>query len=162
MADSVSQLTGGAPGPDAAELTKLARPNFDLSKVKAATPQEAKKLGQDFEAMFLEEMMKPMFEGVRKPNAMFGGGHGEEVFQSLMVQQYAKSFAQRGGIGVAQQIERIALHNGQVAASDSAAAAKPTASAPSAPPVNALAVQPTLDAGQLPPVQSFAQKLPRF
>lgn len=108
-------LMAAMPGPDAAEMTRLARPAIDLTKIKAATPEQAKKLGQDFEAMFLTEMMRPMFEGVSKPNSLFGGGHGEEVYGSMMVQQYANAFAKHGGIGIAKQIEKIALKNSGLA-----------------------------------------------
>ena len=122
MANNISgTLNAASPGVDSVEISRLSRPAVDVNKVKAATPEEAKKLGQDFEAMFLEEMMRPMFAGVSKPNAMFGGGHGEEAFQTMMVQEYAKAFAKRGGIGVAKQIENIALNNGQKM-SDAAAA----------------------------------------
>ncbi|MCX8506409.1 MAG: rod-binding protein [Alphaproteobacteria bacterium] len=114
MANSISgTLNAASPGVESVELSRLSRPAIDVNKVKATTPEEAKKLGQDFEAMFLEEMMRPIFADVSKPNAMFGGGHGEEVFQTMMVQEYAKSFAKRGGIGIAKQIEKIALNNGQ-------------------------------------------------
>ena len=122
MANSISgTLNAASPGVDSVELSRLSRPAVDLNKVRATTPGEAHKLGQDFEAMFLEEMMRPMFAGVSKPNAMFGGGHGEEAFQTMMVQEYAKAFAKRGGIGVAKQIEKIALGNGQKPSDNSAA-----------------------------------------
>ena len=75
MANSISgTLNAASPGVDSVELSRLSRPAIDVNKVKATSPEEAKKLGQDFEAMFLEEMMRPMFAGVSKPNAMFGGG----------------------------------------------------------------------------------------
>ena len=36
----------------------------------------------------------------------FGGGHGEEVFRSMMNEQYAQSMVQAGGIGLADNIYR--------------------------------------------------------
>lgn len=58
---------------------------------------------QDFEAMFITEMMKPMFEEI-KPDPMFGGGKGEEIFQGMMLEQYGKMIAQTGGIGIADAV----------------------------------------------------------
>ncbi len=59
---------------------------------------------KDFEAVFLSEMMKPMFEGL-EPDAQFGGGKGEEVFQGFMIQEYGKLMAQTGQIGIATQVK---------------------------------------------------------
>ena len=59
---------------------------------------------QEFEAMFLTEMLRPMFEQV-KPDPMFGGGKGEEVFQGLMLEEYGKQMAESGGIGLAEHVK---------------------------------------------------------
>ncbi|MCB1682505.1 MAG: rod-binding protein [Rhodospirillales bacterium] len=59
---------------------------------------------QQFEAVFLTEMMKPMFEGL-STDGMFGGGKGEEIFRSLLLQEYGKKVAQTGGIGLSTQIK---------------------------------------------------------
>lgn len=56
---------------------------------------------QDFEASFLTEMLRPMFEEVNQPDDLFGGGKGEEVFSNMMVDEYGKQMAARGGIGLA-------------------------------------------------------------
>jgi len=56
---------------------------------------------QDFEAMFLSELIKPMFENL-EVDAIFGGGKGEEVFRDLLTQEYGKKMAESGGIGIAK------------------------------------------------------------
>lgn len=58
---------------------------------------------QEFEASFLSEMMRPMFEGI-KPDPMFGGGKGEEIFQGMMIDEYGKKMAGSGGIGLAAYV----------------------------------------------------------
>lgn len=60
---------------------------------------------QEFEAVFLSEMMKPMFEGIETA-APFGGGKGEEIFQSFLVQEYGKIMAQTGKIGIADHVQQ--------------------------------------------------------
>ena len=57
----------------------------------------------EFEAVFLSEMLKPMFQGI-ETDGMFGGGKGEEVFRSFMLQEYGKIMSQTGGIGLADHV----------------------------------------------------------
>lgn len=74
---------------------------------QAAAGKDMKKIedaAHEFEAMFLTEMMRPMFEGI-KSDDMFGGGKGEDMFQGLMVQEYGKKIADAGGIGLASHIK---------------------------------------------------------
>ena len=63
---------------------------------------------EEFEAVFLATMLGPMFEGI-ETDGPFGGGHGEEVFRSLMLQEYGKVMAKRGGIGLADHIMQSML-----------------------------------------------------
>lgn len=78
------------------------------------TEKQLKKIDEtakDFEAVFISEMMKPMFEGL-KTDTMFGGGQAEEMFRSIMIQEYGKSMAQTGSIGIADQV-KASLINAQ-------------------------------------------------
>ncbi len=59
---------------------------------------------KDFEAMFVTEMMKPMFAQL-KPDPRFGGGKGEEIFQGMMLQEYGKMMAETGQLGIADSIK---------------------------------------------------------
>lgn len=65
----------------------------------------AKKVAREFEAMFVGMMLKSMRETVGK-DKLTGGGHGEEVYQPLLDQEYAKAASERGGIGLARMIEK--------------------------------------------------------
>ncbi len=56
-----------------------------------------------FEASFLSQMLKPMFEGL-KTDGMFGGGHAEETWRGFMVEAMAKQTVSAGGIGLADQV----------------------------------------------------------
>ncbi len=66
--------------------------------------QQIEDAAQDFEAVFLSEMMKPMFESV-EVDAIFGGGKGEEVFRSFLVQEYGKIIAASGQVGLAHPVK---------------------------------------------------------
>lgn len=70
---------------------------------KGASLDKLRETAQDFEAVFLSQMMKPMFEGL-SAEGPFGGGPGEDMWRSLMVDEYGKSIAKSGGIGIADAV----------------------------------------------------------
>lgn len=65
---------------------------------------------EDFEAFFLSQVFSEMFSGI-ETDPLFGGGPGEGVFRSMMIQEFGKSVAHTGGIGIADSVmrEMIAL-----------------------------------------------------
>lgn len=66
----------------------------------------ARKVAQEFEAMFVGMMLKSMRDTVGK-NELTGGGKGEEIFQSMLDQEYATAIAtSQGGVGLATMIEK--------------------------------------------------------
>ena len=73
------------------------------TSVDAKKKQQIEDAAQDFEAVFLSEMMKPMFETV-KVDPMFGGGKGEEVFRSFLVQEYGKILAATNRTGLSDSV----------------------------------------------------------
>lgn len=79
-----------------------------MPAISGATPAEALKTGEKFEALYLSEMLQPMFAGI-KADKVFGGGHGEEMFQSLAVNEYAKALTASGGVGIAAAVQREIL-----------------------------------------------------
>ena len=86
-----------------------AMPLTDRRQVDAAAAEEAaKKTSEDFEALFIAEMLGPVFDDL-KMEGMFGGGSGEEIYRSLMVQEYGKAIARSGGIGIAETVQREIL-----------------------------------------------------
>ncbi len=69
-----------------------------------ATPEEVREAAEEFEAFFLAQMFDYMFAGI-ETDGPFGGGHGEKIFRSLLVQEYGKVIASQGGLGIADQVE---------------------------------------------------------
>lgn len=74
----------------------------------AADAAAAKRTAEDFEAFFLTQMFEHMFAGV-EPDAMFGGGEGEQVYRSMLFQEYGKAVARQGGIGLADMVQKEIL-----------------------------------------------------
>jgi len=63
----------------------------------------------DFEAVFLNEMLKPMFEGMGVEDPAFGGSREEAIFNSMMVDEVSKKLSTTGGIGIAEHVEKELL-----------------------------------------------------
>lgn len=98
--------------------TLLPRPDIGLTVTQAsragqgqairtlAAQKDSGKIDEaarEFEAVFIAEMMKPMFEGI-STDGMFGGGKGEEIFRGMLLQEYGKILAQTGGIGISAPV----------------------------------------------------------
>jgi len=64
---------------------------------------KAKVAAQDFEAMFLNSVFQQMFTGI-DGDGPFGGSGSLKVWRSFLTDQYAKSFAKAGGIGIAANV----------------------------------------------------------
>ncbi|GAK32855.1 hypothetical protein JCM17846_06870 [Iodidimonas nitroreducens] len=73
-----------------------------------ARDKEMRKTAEDFEAVFMGQMLAPMFSGLSTDGPM-GGGHAEEVFRSMMVDELGNSVARSGGIGIADTIYKQLL-----------------------------------------------------
>ncbi len=58
---------------------------------------------ESFEAVFLGQMLAPMFEGIAT-DGPFGGGHAEEIYRSMMVDELGSTIAKNGGVGIADAI----------------------------------------------------------
>ena len=73
-----------------------------------ADPKALRASAEEFEAVFVSQMLTHMFESV-EIDPLTGGGNGEEVFRSLLVNEYGKSIAKRGGLGIADHVQREML-----------------------------------------------------
>lgn len=71
-------------------------------------PPRLKAEAQDFEAMVMSQMISPMFEGL-KSDGPFDGGAGESAFRGFLIQEFGKSIAAKGGIGLSDMLIRSLL-----------------------------------------------------
>lgn len=73
--------------------------------VTAARPQlqRMRDTAENFEAAFLSQMLKPMFEGL-STEAPFGGGEAEATWRSFLIDAMARETVKAGGIGLADQV----------------------------------------------------------
>ena len=61
-----------------------------------ARKAEIRKVAVEFQSLFVEMMLKSMRETVSKDN-LTGGGHGEEVYGSMLDREYATAVSRRAG-----------------------------------------------------------------
>jgi len=97
-----------------ADLSAAVVPPSLIQPTAAPSAEELAKRGQitqtakKFEASFLSIMLQQMFEGTQT-SAPFGGGPGEQMFQSFMADAMAKKMVQSGGVGLAASVQREML-----------------------------------------------------
>ena len=66
------------------------------------------KAAKDFEAVFIDQFLGAMFDGI-STDGPFGGGPGEGIFRSMMLDQYSKTVSANGGFGLADAVKREML-----------------------------------------------------
>jgi flagellar protein FlgJ len=71
-------------------------------------PIAAKKAAIAFEGVFVTQFLGEMFSGI-STDGPFGGGQGEEMFRSLMIDEYGKQIAAQGGFGLSDAVQRQLL-----------------------------------------------------
>jgi len=76
-----------------------------LAKVSPQAQQKAKNSAQDFEAVFLNTMFSQMAGGL-KGEGPFGDTVGTGAWRSMLTDQYARTFAKAGGIGISNEVYR--------------------------------------------------------
>jgi peptidoglycan hydrolase FlgJ len=92
-----------------------------------ATPQatmdttKAEKASKQFEAMFIGQFLGSMYDGI-PTDGLMGGGQGEQMFRSLLVDQYAQSIEKQGGFGLAASVKAELLKHQQIGQQASPAA----------------------------------------
>jgi len=95
--------------PDIAPLPPVT-PDRPLPKVDPRHAETAR----NFEAVFLGQMTQLMLESVEQ-DGQFSGGHGEEMFRSVLAEKIGTEIAKRGGVGLAPVVldQILKLQQGQ-------------------------------------------------
>ena len=77
-----------------------------LAKVDPHTPgyEKLHKQAVDLEGVFLNTLMKEMFSSIDTSEESFGGGFAEETWRGMQAEQFATALAEKGGIGLADNL----------------------------------------------------------
>ncbi len=78
------------------------------SRVDPAIRAKLRQSANEFENVFVSQMLGHMFDGI-EVDETFGGGHGEEMFRSMLTNEYGKQVSRSGGFGIADQVYRELL-----------------------------------------------------
>jgi peptidoglycan hydrolase FlgJ len=91
----------------------ITRASMAASTPKAAATNDIESTARDFEAVFVSQMLEQMFADV-KTDGLGGGGSGERIFRSMMIQEVGRQMTAQGGIGLADTVKRelIAMQAG--------------------------------------------------
>jgi Rod binding domain-containing protein len=90
----------------------LANPSLNAAqtaalKSAATKADKARTAAEDFESVFLNTLFQQMFSGVGQ--GPFSGGPAAGVWRSMLTDQYARTFAKAGGIGIADHVQRALM-----------------------------------------------------
>src|SRR5580698_7942316 len=108
------QINANSPSHTAAPKMAMynGRPDFTLddalTKVSPQAQAKAKATATDFEGMFLNQMFAQMTNGL-KGDGPFGDTQGTGVWRSMLTEQYSKSFAKAGGVGISHEVYRTLI-----------------------------------------------------
>jgi hypothetical protein len=69
------------------------------------------KVSQEFEAIFIKQMLNVMRKSVSKTGLM-DGGMAEEIFEDMLYDEYAQKMAESGSFGIADMIYKQLNLNG--------------------------------------------------
>ena len=112
MQMNAANSTHSAARSQAAIATYNGRPDFTLAdaltRVSPHAQAKAKATATDFEAMFINQMFSQMTNGL-KGEGPFGDTPGTGVWRSMLTEQYSKSFAKAGGVGISNDVYRTLI-----------------------------------------------------
>lgn len=87
---------------------RAVKSGMGTDQVAGLDKQAARQAAEQFEAVFLSQMLQPMFETIPTDSFM-GGGHAEKVYRGMMVDEMGKQIAKQGGVGIADTVYREIL-----------------------------------------------------
>ena len=91
-----------------ASLSSIGTATSSQAQAALKIKGKAKESAENFESMFLSNMFQQMFNGVDGDGP--AGGHGAlKIWRSFMIDNFAKSFAKAGGVGIAGPVYNTLL-----------------------------------------------------
>ena len=74
----------------------------------------AGKKSKEFESVFISQFLGSMFSGI-STDGPFGGGEGEQMFRSMLMDQLGQAIEKRGGFGLAASVTKELLKHQETA-----------------------------------------------
>ncbi|MBL1421450.1 MAG: rod-binding protein [Alphaproteobacteria bacterium] len=73
-------------------------------QLSQAEIEKIDKTAEEFEAVFISNMLEQMFSGIELEEP-FGGGQSEDIYRSMLISKYAENMSAGDGIGIASQLK---------------------------------------------------------
>lgn len=90
-----------------ADAPKLQQLQKQYNSPQGGDQKKLKKAAQEFEAIFVQQMLDAMDKTIDRKDSMMSGGSAEEYFRGMLNQEIAKSMSSRtggSGFGLAETI----------------------------------------------------------
>ena len=91
-----------------AHAVLAAQQQLTSAQLPKGANEKARQAAEDFEAVYLNTMFNQMFTAMDGDGPM-GGGKAVGVWRSFLTDEYSKSFAKNGGIGIAPEVYRTLM-----------------------------------------------------
>jgi flagellar protein FlgJ len=91
-------------------MPKVHIDNQDILKIEKmqktnSKEEEFKKIAKEYESIMISKSLKQMHENI-KPDPLLGGGNAEQIYRDMLLDEYGKVIAEKGGIGLQESIVR--------------------------------------------------------
>lgn len=99
--DAMTHLTSSI---DTSQVLSQSRMMNAKQSISAANKAKIDKAAEDFESVFLSQVLEELFSDIDIDPG--NDGPGEDIYKSLLLDQYGKIIAKAGGIGIADHVRR--------------------------------------------------------
>jgi flagellar protein FlgJ len=82
---------------------------YNAAQLQATLPSgdkhaQLKTVAQEFEALFVKQMLDSMRDTLEPDNDLFYGGMAQDIFQDMLYDEYSRMIAKTGSLGIADLI----------------------------------------------------------
>lgn len=93
-----------AVGNGAGNLAQLQLQNLRYELPQGSEAEQLKQVAQDFEAIFIKQMLDSMRSTLNPENRLVDTGMAGEFYDDMLYDEYAQLMAKTGGFGLAEMI----------------------------------------------------------
>ena len=85
-----------------------------VKKIGTAENAVVRQKAEEFESVFLAQMLRHMTSGL-STDGIVGGGHAEKIYREMMMDEIGNTVSRKGGIGIADSLYREMIKQQEVA-----------------------------------------------
>ncbi len=73
-------------------------------KINSEEDKKLREVSEEFEAIFVKQLLDGMEKTIDRKNSMFHGGNAEEIFRGMLNEKTAQNMAATGDFGIAKML----------------------------------------------------------